>query len=55
MDEAVEEFNYFLSHLFRSLVQVVPAVEFTIPNLYKKHQIISVVKSNEPLENILLF
>jgi len=45
-----------LSHVVRTLVQVVQAMESAIPNLcQKKHQNISVLKSNEAVENILLF
>ena len=36
IDEAVKEFDYFLSHVVQTLVQVVQANEFAIPNLCQK-------------------
>jgi hypothetical protein len=33
IDEVVEEFDYFLSHVVRILVQAVQTNEFAIPNL----------------------
>jgi len=35
IDEAVEEFNYFVSHVDHTLVQIVQTVELAIPYLWK--------------------